>query len=70
MLDIYSIRGDLVKHFQQTYYDNGYVIGPIYWDGKDDFQEKIGRGTYVYKLKVKDDSGEIIQKLEKLVILR
>ena len=31
---------------------------------------KIGRGTYIYKLKVKDMNGEFIEKLEKLVILK
>ena len=69
-IQIFTVSGKLVKTINRSILDPGFRIGPIYWDGKDDFQEKIGRGTYVYKLKVKDDSGEIIQKLEKLVILR
>ena len=69
-IQIFTVSGQLIKTINRTILDPGFRVGPIYWDGKDDFQENIGRGTYVYKLKVKDDSGKIVQKLEKLVILR
>ena len=40
------------------------------WDGKDDFGDKIGRGTYVYKVKVIDNEGNKVEKYEKLVLLK
>jgi hypothetical protein len=42
----------------------------IVWDGRDDFGEKIGKGTYIYKLKVHSSAtNKTVEKIEKLVIL-
>ena len=38
---IYSITGVLVKQFEETYTDNGYRIGPINWNGKDEYGGKL-----------------------------
>ena len=47
----------------------GFRVGGISWDAKDDYGDKIGRGVYVYTLKVSSENGEIAEKTEKLVIL-
>ena len=42
----------------------------IIWDGRDDFGDKIGKGVYVYKLKVHSSAlNKTVEKIEKLVIL-
>lgn len=42
----------------------------VIWDGRDDFGEKIGKGTYIYKLKVRSNAlNKTVEKIEKLVIL-
>jgi flagellar hook assembly protein FlgD len=42
----------------------------IVWDGRDDFGDKIGKGTYIYKLKVKSNRlNKQVEKIQKLVIL-
>lgn len=42
----------------------------IIWDGRDDFGDKIGKGVYVYKLKVKSNRlNKQVEKIQKLVIL-
>ena len=42
----------------------------IIWDGRDDFGDKIGKGVYVYKLKVRSNSlNKTVEVIEKLVIL-
>ena len=42
----------------------------IIWDGRDDFGDKIGKGTYIYKLKVHSSvTNKTVEKIEKLVIL-
>lgn len=69
-IQIYTVSGKLVKTINSLQVNTGFRVGPIYWNGKDDYQENIGRGTYIYKLKVKDENGEFIEKLEKLVILK
>lgn len=69
-IQIFTVSGKLVKTINSLQLNTGFRVGPINWNGKDDFQENIGRGTYIYKLKVKDESGEFVEKLEKLVILK
>ncbi len=42
----------------------------IVWDGRDDFGDKIGKGVYIYKLKVRSNQlNKQVEKIEKLVIL-
>ena len=69
-IQIFTVSGKLVKTINTLENNNSFRVGPISWNGKDDFQDNIGRGTYIYKLKVKDEYGEYVEKLEKLVILR
>jgi hypothetical protein len=35
----------------------------------DDFGDKIGRGVYVYRLKIRAANGQSAEKTEKLVLL-
>ena len=69
-IQIFTVAGNLVKTLSYIEYSDGFRIGPISWNGKDDFQDHLGRGTYVYRLRVKDEQGDIVEKFEKLVILR
>ena len=68
-IQVFTVSGKLVKTIHSLEVNTGFRVGPISWNGKDDFQDKIGRGTYIYKLSVKDENGDFVQKLEKLVIL-
>ncbi|MCW3084436.1 MAG: hypothetical protein JWP12_1802 [Bacteroidetes bacterium] len=68
-LQIFTVSGKLVKNFSQFVYAEGYRSAPIEWDGRDDFGDKIGKGVYVYRLKVKTSTGQTAEKYEKLVIL-
>lgn len=68
-LQVFTVSGKLVKTIDGFYYSNGFRTGPIAWDGRDDFGDKIGRGVYIYKLKVKTPTGKFAEKFQKLVIL-
>lgn len=68
-LQIFTISGKLVKTITEFVNAEGNRSDPITWDGRDDFGDKIGRGVYIYKLKVKSKDGGTAEKLEKLVIL-
>jgi hypothetical protein len=68
-LQVFTISGKLVKSFSKIVQAEGYRSDPIEWDGRDDFGDKIGKGVYIYKLKVKADDGSSAEKFEKLVIL-
>ena len=69
-IQIFTITGKLIKTIQTTVETSGFRATPIPWDGRDDFGDIIGKGVYVYILKVKNSSGQFSQKTEKLVILK
>ncbi|WP_194766158.1 type IX secretion system sortase PorU [Tamlana sp. I1] len=73
-IQIFTVSGKLVRTL------NGQTAGgaavnstlsrDIVWDGRDDFGDKIGKGVYVYKLKVHSNLlNKTVEKIEKLVIL-
>ena len=71
MVQIYTISGKLVKTIQQDYNHAPAHVSGINWDGKDDFGKNIGRGVYVYKVKVRSlTDGAQVQDYQKLVILK
>ncbi|MDO9261837.1 MAG: type IX secretion system sortase PorU, partial [Flavobacteriaceae bacterium] len=68
---IFTVSGKLVKTIHQTVQTTGGLARSIHWNGLDDFGDKIGKGVYLYKLKVKSViSGKKGEKIEKLVILQ
>ena len=70
-IQIFTISGKLVKTINQTVQSNGNLSRSINWNGLDDFGSKIGKGVYIYKLKVKALNSNLrSEKTEKLVILQ
>ena len=68
-VQILSITGQIVKNLYLIYPTDGSHVDNIEWDGRDEYGEKIGRGVYLYKIKVKTSAGEIIEDQGKLVII-
>lgn len=69
-VQIFTISGKLIKTINQQVLTTGNLSRTIAWNGLDDFGNKIGKGVYVYKLKVKSTVSNIsAEKYEKLVIL-
>jgi hypothetical protein len=68
-VQVFTISGKLVKNINKFVLAEGYRSDPIEWDGRDDYGDKIARGVYVYRLKVKTSQGASAEKYEKLVIL-
>ena len=73
-IQIFTVSGKLVRTL------NGQTTGgikttsslsrDIIWDGRDDYGDKIGKGVYIYKLKVYSSFlNKKVEKIEKLVIL-
>jgi hypothetical protein len=70
-VQIFTVSGKLVKTINETVQTEGNLSRTITWNGLDDFGAKIGKGVYVYKLKVLTvDSNIKAEKIEKLVILQ
>jgi hypothetical protein len=73
-IQIFTVSGKLIKTINgQTNISSNTTSSlsrDLTWDGTDDFGNKIGKGVYVYKLKVRSSStGMQAEKIEKLVIL-
>lgn len=73
-VQIFTVSGKLVRTLNGQTAAGGKTTSSlsrdIIWDGRDDFGEKIGKGTYIYKLKVKSNRlNKQVQKIQKLVIL-
>ena len=70
-IQIFTISGKLIKTINQSVQTNGTLSRDISWNGLDDFGNKIGKGVYIYKLKVRSSFSSIsAEKIEKLVILQ
>ncbi|RXP63373.1 T9SS C-terminal target domain-containing protein [Lutibacter sp. HS1-25] len=70
-VQIFTVSGKLVKTINEAVQTEGNLSRSISWNGLDDFGSKIGKGVYVYKLKVEAvDSNIKAEKIEKLVILQ
>lgn len=68
-VQVYTITGKVVKTINETLQCDGFRATGIQWDGRDEFGDKLARGTYVYKLSVRTPDGSTASKTEKLVIL-
>ncbi|MFM7054654.1 MAG: oxidoreductase, partial [Bacteroidota bacterium] len=67
---IFTVSGRLVKTINRAISCEGYRYDGVEWDGRDDFGDPIGRGVYVYRLKIRDEFGSVADKYEKLVLLK
>ena len=73
-VQIFTVSGKLVRTLNGQTSGGGKVTSSIskdiVWDGRDDFGDKIGKGVYIYKLKVRSNRlNKQVEKIEKLVIL-
>jgi hypothetical protein len=69
MIQIFTVSGKLVKSIRRTINTPGNRSSEIEWDGKDDYGSRIGKGVYIYRLRVRASDGSHVDKLEKLLIL-
>lgn len=70
IIQILTVSGKVVKTIHTIINSDGYRSPAIDWDGLDDFGKPIGRGVYIYRLKIVTETGETAEKFEKLLILK
>ncbi len=70
-VQVFTVSGKLVKTINRTVVSSGNRVNDITWNGLDDYGDKIGKGVYVYRVKVRAQlDNSQADKYEKLVILR
>ncbi|MFO7924831.1 MAG: type IX secretion system sortase PorU [Bacteroidales bacterium] len=70
LIQIFTVSGRLVKTIDTFINTPGFKPDPVPWDGLDDYGDKIGRGVYIYRLRIRTENGQTAEKYEKLVILK
>lgn len=68
-VEVFTVSGKLIKTIAQTINTPGNRSNEILWDGKDEYGNKIGRGVYIYRLRVRSFNGKTADKWERLVVL-
>lgn len=68
-VEVFSVAGRRIKLIHQTINTPGNRSSGIDWDGTDDYGQKIGRGVYLYRLRVVAPQGQSAEKWERLVVL-
>ena len=68
-ITIFTIGGKVVKCINDQQTNAGFRSNAIQWDGRDDYGNKIGKGVYIYRLRVRKEDGTSAEKIEKIVIL-
>lgn len=70
-VQIFTVSGQLVKTINQSVMSEGNRVTGVSWNGLDDYGDKIGKGVYVYRVKVRSQlDNSQADEYEKLVILR
>ena len=67
-IDIYDTYGTVVRHLKLGHQSAGYYTSrsrAAYWDGKNDFGERVANGIYFYQLQ-----ADTTSPLRKMVILK
>ena len=67
IIKIYTVTGRLIKTLEHILTRRGY--NEVYWDGRDEQDNRLANGVYFYKVIVQIE-GSKIEKYEKLAILR
>ncbi|HEU4471711.1 MAG TPA: type IX secretion system sortase PorU [Flavisolibacter sp.] len=68
-VEIFTVSGKLIKTLAQTINTIGNRSNEVHWDGRDEYGNKVGRGVYLYRLRVRGANGKTAEKWERLVTL-
>lgn len=69
LIQVYTISGKLAKSLSTEISAATSHFSDLKWDGLDDYGDKLGKGVYIYKVKVKSATGKSAEATQKLVIL-
>ena len=69
LINIFSITGKLVHQIQKNVSSMGNRISEIEWGGKDIYNQKLGKGVYIYRIIVTNYAGQRAEATQKLYML-
>ncbi len=68
-VEIFSLSGKGIKTISRTINTTGNRSVELEWDGLDAYGDRIGKGVYLYRLRVRTADGRSAEKWERLVLL-
>ena len=68
-VQIFTVSGKLVRTLTANVLQSPSHVGSITWNGRDEYNDQLARGVYVYRLSVRTPDGSRASKFEKLVLL-
>lgn len=72
-ITIYTVSGKIVKTIQHSGISNGSIHTGIQWNGRDEYNQKLAAGVYIYRIALLSEFGSSTFKgdseFEKLVII-
>jgi len=69
-IDVFTITGQPVKHFDLSVAENWGQPIQVYWDGTNQNGMKLNSGIYPYTVKFSGEKGSFAQTSNKVIILR
>ena len=69
LINIFSVTGKLVHQIQRNIQTTGNRVSEIFWDGKDQYSEKLAKGVYIYRIIVTNSAGVRAEATQKLYLL-
>jgi hypothetical protein len=67
-IEIFTVTGKIIKSLSHTINTEGTRSCEVEWNGRDEYGAKIGRGVYLYRLKITTATNQKKQTIGKLVI--
>lgn len=67
-VQVMTITGKIVRTIDRRISTDGNRSDDIEWDGRDDVGGRLGRGVYIYRLRVASPDGQQTEKIEKLLL--
>ncbi|OON66791.1 type IX secretion system sortase PorU [Hymenobacter sp. CRA2] len=68
-VQIFTVSGKLVRTLIANIPNSDSHVRSISWDGRDDYNDQLARGVYVYRISVRTSRDAQVSKFEKLVLL-
>ncbi|GAB2956176.1 type IX secretion system sortase PorU [Hymenobacter coalescens] len=68
-VQIFTVSGKLVRTLSAYLGSSDAHVSSITWNGRDEYNDQLARGVYVYRLSVRTPGGPQVSKFEKLVLL-
>ncbi|MEA1874142.1 MAG: type IX secretion system sortase PorU [Bacteroidota bacterium] len=69
-IKIFNMNGQLIKIIQENVYATGYTVDDICWYSDNGGGGSVEQGVYIYHVQVRSENGDVVNKFEKMVVVK